>query len=129
MPECEVCGRRIDKANRVSIDGIVLETCNNCSTLGKVLKRKKKNVRIKKHVPLPRLEKPVEEKPKELNPDFSKMLREKREQMKLMQKDVALKLNIPLSLIKRAESGFRPEDSVLYKLERFYGISLFEEDN
>ena len=128
MPECEVCGRRIDKANRVSIDGIVLETCNNCSTLGKVLRRKKKNVKIRRHVPLPKI-KVEEAKPNEINPDFSKILREKREQMKMMQKDVALKLNLPLSLIKRAESGFRPEDSVLYRLEKFYGISLFEEEN
>ncbi|MBN2101396.1 MAG: TIGR00270 family protein [Candidatus Aenigmarchaeota archaeon] len=128
MPECEVCGRRIDKANRVSIDGIVLETCNNCSTLGKVLRRKKKNVKIRRHVPLPKI-KVEEAKPKEINPDFSKILREKREQMKMMQKDVAIKLNLPLSLIKRAESGFRPEDSVLDRLEKFYGISLFEEEN
>ncbi len=127
MPECEVCGRRIDRAKRVSIDGIVLETCNNCSTLGKVIRRKKKKAFVKRHVPLPRIQ-PEEVKPKELNADFSKILRERREQMKMMQKDVALKMNLPLSLIKRAESGFRPEDSVLNKLERFYKISLFEED-
>ncbi len=127
MPECEVCGRRIDRGKRVSIDGIVLETCNNCSSLGKVLRRKTKHARIKKHVPLPKIRE-EDVKPKEIVSDFSKILREKREQMKLMQKDVALKLNLPLSLIKRSESGFRPEDDVITKLSRFYGISLFEEE-
>lgn len=124
MPECEICGRVIDRARKVSIDGTILETCNNCSSLGKPVRRKNRKVRIRRRVPLPKAE---EIKPKELVVDFSKILREKREKMKLMQKDVALKLNLPLSLVKRSESGFRPEDTIINKFERFYGIELFEE--
>lgn len=126
MPECEICGRVIDRPRKVSIDGTILETCNNCSSLGRPVRTKSKKVRVKMSVPLPKIE---EIKPKEIVSDFSKILREKRESMKLMQKDVALKLSLPLSLIKRAESGFRPDDSIVEKLERFYGISLFEESN
>ena len=126
MPECEICGRTANSMKRIMLEGVVLSACASCAKLGKVVKPKKKKVKIKKKVPLPKMEKEI--KPKEVVSDFAKIIRERRETMKLMQKDVALKLNLPLSLIKRIESGFRPEDSVLMKLERFYGVSLFEEE-
>ncbi|NOX71346.1 MAG: TIGR00270 family protein [Candidatus Micrarchaeota archaeon] len=125
MPECEICGRVIDRPKKILLEGVVLNACNNCSRLGKPVKSRRRKVKIKRSAPLPKIE---EVKPKELVSDFSKIIREKRETMKLMQKDVALKLNLPLSLVKRSESGFRPEDSVIRKFERFYGISLFEDE-
>jgi ribosome-binding protein aMBF1 (putative translation factor) len=55
------------------------------------------------------------------------VLRQARQRMKLTEKEAATKLNIKEALLLGIESGkLQPDDAMVKKLERFYGVSLKE---
>jgi putative transcription factor len=62
----------------------------------------------------------------ELREDFAKVIREARQKKDWTQKELANQLLERLSMIRRIESGkMQPDETVIQKLERKLGISLF----
>ena len=122
MAECEVCGREIPVPKRADIDGVILEVCDKCARLGK-------EVAPPRPVFIPRATRAPSpesiEDAKELTSDFSARIRKAREQINLTQDEAAMKIGISHLIYKRIESGFKPDEAIARKLERFYNIELY----
>ena len=114
--QCEVCGSRYSR-RRAKIEGVILRVCSNCVKLGEelpVVEIKKVKKKIQK----------IEEKI--IKPNFSFIIKEKREKMKLTQEQLANKLNEKLSIIRKIENGWEPSSKLIEKLEKLFKIKLFE---
>jgi putative transcription factor len=123
VSECEVCGKIVSNPRRINLDGVILDVCEECMKLGKEIPREKLRAVVKRRA-VRREE--FEEEPKELVSDFSKRVREAREERKLKQEEAAQKMGISPSLLKRIEGGFKPDEKTLSKISRFYGIRLYK---
>jgi len=122
MGECEVCGRAVSHTKRSEIDGVILEVCDNCSGLGKEMAEPKK-LFVRKRPDFGTID-----EGKDLVPDFADMVRKAREDRELSQDEAAGRIGIPASVLRRVENGMKPFESTTKKIQRFYGISLFEKD-
>ncbi|MCK5177688.1 MAG: multiprotein-bridging factor 1 family protein, partial [Candidatus Aenigmarchaeota archaeon] len=111
-----------------------LFVCPNCAKMGEIIKEEPK-----KKEPFVFEEKEEKIKPDEnlLNElekdkfadDFYFVIRKKRQQQGLTIKELANKLNIKESIMKKIEQGnFMPDNSTKNKLERFFGIKLTAEE-
>ena len=118
MGECEVCGRIVSEMKRAEIDGVVLEVCDKCAKLGKEV------VEAKPVVIRRRPAETIEEE-RELVEDFAKRIRKARESRNLRQDEAAQKIGISSSLLRRIEGGFKPDETTVKRLQRFYGIKLY----
>lgn len=119
MSECEVCGKPVFTLRKAKINGIVFQVCDECVKLGE-------EIRISKPKPIIKRVYSFGEEI-ELIPDFSEKIKRAREKRNLSQKEVAEKIKERLSIIKRAEQGFKPEESVVKKLEEFFNLELHQE--
>lgn len=128
MSECEVCGKSVDAAKRAEIDGVILSVCDDCAKLGKQVYQPK-SVMIPKSAAIRGSNPQSIESDKELAGDFSARIRKAREKMNLTQDEAADKMNISRQIYKRIESGFKPDDSLAKRIQRFYSIELYKNDN
>lgn len=115
MTECEICGK--EATQKVVIDGIILDVCDECAKFGKPISLTlKKQKRKTKEIP---------ESSKYIDSNYPKILKKAREKMKLKIKEVAKKLNEKESIIARIERGdLTPPLNLARKLERFFGVKL-----
>lgn len=117
--DCELCGS--DKAFRKAvIEGAVLCVCDNCVNLGEEVKEAVKPVARKSMIPLP------EELNQILIHDFANVIKKAREKRGLKQDELAKKINIRASLVKRMEEGWEPSFVLVRKLEKFFNVKLIE---
>jgi len=123
VSECEVCGKAVSNPRRIDLDGVILDVCEDCLKLGKEIPREKLKAVIRTGIVK---EEEFEREPRELADDFSNMIREAREKRDLKQEDAAQKMGLSVSLLKRIEGGFKPDDKTISKISRFYGISLYK---
>lgn len=123
MAECEVCGRTVSLVKRAEIDGVILEVCDNCVKLGKEMSEPRK-VFIKTRMK----ETWEKEEERELSEDFSDKVRRAREKRNLKQEEAAEKMGISPSVLRRIENGFKPDENILKKIQRFYRINLYKQD-
>ncbi len=121
MGECEVCGKTVSSLKRAEIDGVILEVCDTCVRLGKEMSEPR-TVMIKR--------KTIEtlEEGEELANDFADKVRKARELRNLKQEEAAEKMGISPSVLRRIENGFRPDEMIVKKIQRFYGINLYKQD-
>jgi putative transcription factor len=125
MAECEVCGKE-SAGKRAEIDGVILSVCDDCAKLGKeVCQPRKVFIPSSPASRAPRPESIEDEK--ELSSDFSARTRHAREKANLTQDEAAMKMGISHQIYKRIESGFKPDEATARKIERFYGISLYQQ--
>lgn len=120
MGECEVCGKTVSHIKRSDIDGVILEVCDNCASLGKEMAEPKK-LFVRKRTDFGALD-----EEKELVHDFAEKVRKARESRQLSQEEAAGKMGISSSVLKRVESGSKMDDNIMKKIQRFYGINLYE---
>ena len=119
MADCEICGNKA--TTKANVDGIVLDVCPNCVSLGEPV-----SLSIKK--PKKRLNEP-EELFLSIRVDFSKVIKESREKMNLKIEELASKIKEKESVMSRVESGkLKPTIKLARKLERFFDINLIEEE-
>ncbi|MEE9323921.1 MAG: helix-turn-helix domain-containing protein [Candidatus Aenigmarchaeota archaeon] len=121
MAECEVCGRPVSDIKRAEIDGVILEVCDNCVKLGKEMSEPRKVILRKRMVE-------TLEEGGELADDFAEKVRKARNSRNLKQDEVAEKIGLSPSLLRRVENGFRPDEKTAMKIQRFYKINLYEQD-
>jgi putative transcription factor len=120
MAECEVCGKSVSHVKRADIDGVILEVCEDCVKLGKELAQSR-TVYMKKKIE-------TLEEGEELAEDFSDKVRRAREKRNLKQEEAAKRMGLSISVLRRVENGFRPDEKTAMKIQRFFGISLYEND-
>ena len=143
---CEMCGKESDGLVRTAIEGSVLEVCTTCSKFGKVLSapaggaagmgggngggggagstgvqerigsHQKRMSERDLYAELPDLE---------LDPSWSKKVREAREKLGLTQEQFGAKINEKVSVVHKLESGgMVPPDALVRKLERTLKVRL-----
>lgn len=122
MAECEVCGKSVPRTKRAEIDNVIFEVCDECASLGKVLPRERK-VLIRK-----RREAMEPEEPRELVHDFAQRVRGAREKRGLRQEEASKRMGVSSSTLKRVEGGSRMDDDTMRRIQRFYGINLYEKE-
>lgn len=126
---CEICGREIiGEARAVKIEGTLMMTCRACSGLGEriVMRKQKAQTRGTSRISTPRTERA--ERVVDVVESYAKIIRQNREKAGLTQEQLGAKINEKGSVISRLESGqMKPDMKVARKLERFFGIKLFEE--
>ena len=129
MEECEICSKECRELINCEIEGSSMYVCPNCANRGKVIEKEPES---KPYV----FEKQSEDKEdifseneRELKGNFNLLIQKKRQQQGLTIKDLANKLNIKESIMKKIEHGeFTPDDSTISKLERFFKTKLIEPD-
>lgn len=108
---------------RALIEGTELNVCGKCAKYGKTLGNVSKPV-----IHQPKIEKPRSNEPMTvINPNFSNLVKQKREQLGLKQEELAKALSEKESLIQKIESGVVPSMGLARKLELFLKIKLVEE--
>lgn len=123
MGICELCGKE-DHLRRVIIEGVEIETCRNCAKFGKPLSKPKKFIpRQKKHF------KRAEGPDYMVVPDYSDIIKKKREKLGFTQEQFARMLAEKESLVQKMESGnFTPPISMARKIGKILKVNLVEED-
>ncbi len=118
--ECEMCGSR-EAVTKAKIEGVVLHVCERCAKYGKEIKAGRetgcRKIPVSEELPV-REEIPVE--------DFGKEVKKLREKSKLSQEELAKEIGEKTSVIRRIEEGWVPEEKVIRKLEKFFGVKLME---
>ena len=124
---CDLCGKVDGQLNRTLIEGVELNVCSDCSKFGKVLAPVKRDSPKEQHRMMQKAESKGE-KVKLLLEDYAEIIKKKREEMGLSQKDFGSKINEKESTIHHIETGtLEPSLSLAQKLERFLGVKLIEE--
>lgn len=122
MP-CDMCGNKGELA-KADVEGVIMELCNNCKKYGEVLRQPRNFVshnHNKKRNSEPEIKKMV------VN-NYSEIIRKKREQLGLKQKEFAMFLKEKESTIHNLESGkLSPSLDLASKLEKKLNIKLIED--
>lgn len=120
---CEMCGTS-GELLRAVIEDAELKVCSNCSMFGKVIGKVMTAMPDKHEKHLPK----KDEKILAIVENYGGLIKQKREQLKLSQKDFAKKLAVKESLIRKIEVGaVEPDIELALKLEKLMGLKLIKE--
>ena len=115
--ECEICGRNATAKAR--IEGAILNVCPTCLRFGS-------EVRISSERKIIPKQKDIIEDA--INPDFSVIIKERRESLRLTREQLAKRINEKVSVIERVEHGMKPNTKLRKKLESALKIDLSYEE-
>ena len=93
---CELCGKETEELFLAFVEGTEINVCTNCTGFGKVIKKIKAGITVQKKVVKPIILEQAEPS-LILSADFGGLIKSKREQLGLSQKDFALKINEKMS--------------------------------
>jgi uncharacterized protein (TIGR00270 family) len=132
MGECELCGAVKVGVKRVQTGKTEVAACSRCvEKLGLGPKGEAPGLAKARRfstAPAPRKKNNLMSRgEKELADDFHKRIAKARTNKKWNQQQLAKKMAETVNVVKAAESGKRPTDSVLRKFENILGISLMVE--
>ncbi len=142
MPTCEICGRECNSTREITLEGANLHACSRCAEFGEPVHRKKTGYKSaspprSRPVSVPRPSSSPRHIPRRPRPqtrelipveNFTKLIRNAREDRGLAQKDVARQLQERTSVIAKLESGkMAPTISLARKFERLFKLTLLEE--
>ena len=121
MEECEICGK-YTKTIKCNINSGVVNLCQNCAKMGEEIKQPKKIIQNNLDEENELFDLDTEE---ELADDWNKIIQKKRDALGLTIKQLAEKLNIRESVMKKIESrNFTLDDLTKSKIEKFFKIKL-----
>jgi uncharacterized protein (TIGR00270 family) len=115
MAECELCGGRASR--KAKIEGVMMDVCGRCAGLGEEIVKPKISV-VKREI------RPPEEFETSVRSDLGKLVKGRREKLRLTQEELAKRLSLNVSLITRIENGWTPPLAIVEKLERFFRTEL-----
>ena len=129
MAVCELCGAEGVSTSRGIVSNVSVEVCTRCTeTMGIELHRSPFEQKIPPdRKPLPKTR--IQYDKSELSTDFHIRLRNARDSKGWTQKELARKMNVRVNLIQKAESGTRPTDDLISKLEKVLNVILTEESD
>ncbi len=135
---CEICGRDSEVLYVVIYLGARTYACPKCvdehglTVIKRLGERVKRGVEPKKSLPV-RSKTIARSKPApdfELIEDYGLVIKKRREEMGLTQEDLARRLKVKLSYIKKVEAGkIIPDYNTVLKLEKILGVKLIETSN
>ena len=132
---CDMCSSP-ESVYRIELEGSMLNVCEQCSSYGRVVARLKKEEPVKKKVKKKKgMLEHMDIKPKKqtetvqlIASDYARLIKNKREKLGLMQKELAKKIAEKESVIHKLESGrMKPGIPLARKLEKFLKIRVIEE--
>ncbi len=141
---CEMCGKEDDDLVRVSVEGSVLLVCPSCSRFGKTMgpapgaaragggngEAGPKGTAVQERIGsnqrrMSERDLYAELPDLELDPQWSRKVREAREKLGLTQEQFGAKINEKVSIVHKLESGgMVPPDALVRKLERTLKVRL-----
>lgn len=130
--QCDMCGSEGNLV-RANVEGTILNVCNGCAKYGNIVRdnnspkrpfnpnfKKKKSRLVEKEPEIELIEVIVS--------NYSNKIKNKREELGIKQKDLAIKLAERESIVQKIESGhFEPSLKLAKKLEKYLKIKLIEE--
>ena len=122
LPECTLCGKRVDALNKVELEDTIVSVCDNCVKFGRA-------VETRLYKPLARQIQLAEltENNTMITADYGARVKKARETKDLTHTEFARVINERESVIKRIEAQkMEPDDKLLKKLEQFLDIKLKE---
>ena len=126
MAVCELCGVEGVSTSRAIVTNVALDVCSKCIQKLQIELHdspfEQSVTNVQKSPPRKKL---VSDRP-ELSNDFHIKLRNARESKGWSQKELANKLNVRINAIQKAESGTRPTDDLINKLEKVLDVDLRE---
>lgn len=132
MASCEICGTQIlDYGEKVYVEGNLITVCKTCSKRGKPLKnqqeiQRKPAMRPKK---IDKLDRITFDDSAILINNFSEVIRNSRMANGLTHEQLGLLIKERVSLLRKIESGtLKPDEGLSRKLERFFRINLYTEE-
>ncbi len=129
MAVCELCGSEGVSTNRGIVSNVTVEVCSRCTeSMGIELHKspfEKNQSTLRKPLPKTR----IQSEKSELSTDFHIRLRKARDSKGWSQKELARKMNVRVNLIQKAESGTRPTDDLITKLEKVLNVKLKEDSD
>ena len=128
MSLCDMCGSK-EAAFVADVEGSLLNVCSACGEYGNIKSKVviKQPESEKKEQAISANTEPEREIMQIIVADYSKLIRDKREQLNLKQEEFAGKINEKASLIHKMEIGeFEPPMELARKLEKFLNIKLVE---
>ncbi|WP_423792777.1 multiprotein bridging factor aMBF1 [Methanocaldococcus indicus] len=132
MKTCELCGKLVDKLYKVSIEGVEMQVCKDCAKFGKTPKTysrigKKKKL-ITSSTTYQKRKKPYRDlfdTLPDLREDYGDVIREAREKMGLSIEELAKKLKMKETVLRKFERyELEPNDKEIKILEKFLKIKL-----
>ena len=129
MAVCELCGAEGVSTNKGIVSNVSVEVCTRCTeTMGIELHRspfEQKRPQLLKPMPQRR----TQSDKTELSSDFHIRLRKARDSKGWTQQELARRMNVRVNLIQKAESGTRPTDDLISKLEKVLNVKLKEDSD
>lgn len=135
MPSCEMCGKELPTLRRATIEGTIMSVCGNCIKFGveqagaqhEVTGRSRAttgmDTRARRAVPRDVYAEMVEE----LAEDYGERVRKARTKSGMTLEELGEKLKTRRDTLAKVESGsYHPEEALITKLEREFGIKLKE---
>ena len=116
---CEVCGNPIrNMPNRITIDGAVLQVCQNCVGHGTPLRPPPARLIVPRSRPASH---DVLAEPEfEIDPDYNSIVKQAREKMGLTQEALGRAINVKPSVISHVESRKMKPDLILARTLMHY---------
>ena len=136
---CEMCGRDTESVTPVSVEGSVLRVCGACAKFGRPVgspvatggpsqgpDREALRERLGKAQGRGLERDLFAELPeRELDPDWSRTVRQTRERLGLTQEQFGQRINEKTSVVHKLESGaITPPDALVRKIERTFKVRL-----
>jgi len=129
MAVCELCGAEGVSTNKGIVSNVSVEVCTRCTeTMDIELHRspfEQKRPQLRKQMSQRR----TQSDKTELSSDFHIRLRKARDSKGWTQKELARRMNVRVNLIQKAESGTRPTDDLISKLEKVLNVKLKEDSD
>ena len=120
---CEMCGKETELVKAV-IEGTELNVCPACSSFGKVIGRARVDIQRKTITKPAKIEEELS-----IASGFGRIVRQKREEMGLNQKEFSMRLSERESIIHKIENEeIVPDMALAAKLEKALGIRLIEKE-
>lgn len=139
--QCEMCGKTVQKTERVMVDGVVLQVCDSCSKFGKKIEVRKVEQVVRYRAPaqhstgynvVKKQTRPPKNQDREIEnleivPEYPELIRSARDRLSWTQEELAAKLLEKKNVIAKLERGeFMPSLKLARKIEKLLDIKLVE---
>lgn len=125
QPSCDLCGRPGARF-KAKVAGTEATVCEHCAALGTVTEEIQEAPKPSEARHVEKQKREIVTKTEEVLEDVGRIVKEKREDLKLTQEDLGKKISEHESMIKRIEHGYIPDLHIAKKLEHVLHAKLTE---
>ncbi|MEK6947654.1 MAG: multiprotein-bridging factor 1 family protein [Nanoarchaeota archaeon] len=119
MANCELCGKTSEKLFTSLIESVSMSVCDNCKNFGTLIQEKSFTNQRRT------FSQAYDDTGEYVDDRYNLLIKNKREQLKLTQEELSIKLQEKISLISKIErADIRPTIELAKKFENLLGIRL-----